>query len=67
MGRNSTTDASIVECLISGSEWTIKSGDFVSLRGDIRDYVSGNPALNVELDEGLQHDVIPKGGIVFSF
>jgi opacity protein-like surface antigen len=40
---------------------------FVSLRGDIRDYVSGNPALNVELDGGLQHNVIPKGGIVFSF
>ena len=40
---------------------------FVSVRAEIRDYVSGNPALNVELDGSLQHNVIPKGGIVFRF
>ncbi len=40
---------------------------FVSVRGEIRDYVSGNPALNVELGGSLQHNVIPKGGIVFRF
>jgi opacity protein-like surface antigen len=40
---------------------------FVSVRGEIRDYVSGNPALNVQLDGSLQHNVIPKGGIVFGF
>jgi opacity protein-like surface antigen len=39
----------------------------LSLRGEVRDYVSGNPSLNVKFDGSLQHNVIPKGGIVFRF
>ena len=40
---------------------------FLSLRAEIRDFVSGNPALGVPLGGSLQHNITPKGGIVLSF
>ncbi len=37
----------------------------ISLFGQVRDYVSGNPELNVPLQSGVQHTVIASGGILF--
>jgi hypothetical protein len=40
---------------------------FVGLRAEVRDFISGNPSLNVRLDLGTQHNVIPSEAIVCHF
>jgi Outer membrane protein beta-barrel domain len=40
---------------------------FVGLRAEVRDFVSGNPNLNVRLDSSTQHNVISSGAVVFRF
>jgi hypothetical protein len=45
----------------SGSTWAVK------LFGQVRDFVSGNPELNVPLQSGVQHTVIASGGILFGW
>jgi opacity protein-like surface antigen len=37
---------------------------FLSLRAEARDFVSGNPAFNVDVRGGLQHNVLVAGGFV---
>lgn len=36
----------------------------MKLRGQVRDYVSGNPELNAPLSSSVQHNVIATGGVV---
>jgi hypothetical protein len=38
----------------------------INLFGQVRDFVSGNPELNVPLQSGFQHTVIATGGILFA-
>jgi hypothetical protein len=43
-----------------------KSTWAINLFGQVRDFVSGNPELNVPLQSGVQHTVIVSGGILFA-
>jgi hypothetical protein len=40
---------------------------FIGLRGEVRDFVSGNPNLNNSLSSSTQHNVIASGGIILRF
>ena len=40
---------------------------FIGLRGEVRDFVSGNPNLNNALSSSTQHNVIASGGIILRF
>lgn len=40
---------------------------FISVRGEVRDFVSGNPRFNAELIGNRQHNLLISGGIVFRF
>jgi len=40
---------------------------FISVRGEVRDFVSGNPRFNAELIGDRQHNILISGGIVFRF
>ncbi len=40
---------------------------FLSIRGEVRDFVSGSPNLNVQLSRSRQHNLLSSGGIVFRF
>jgi len=40
---------------------------FFGLRGEVRDFVSGNPNLNVALSSSTQHNVVASGGISVRF
>jgi hypothetical protein len=40
---------------------------FLGLRGEVRDFVSGNPNLNVALSSSTQHNVVASGGIGVRF
>lgn len=45
----------------------IKVLPFISVRGEVRDFVSGNPRLNSEFIGNRQHNLLVSGGIVFRF
>jgi hypothetical protein len=40
---------------------------FLGLRGEVRDFLSGNPNLNVALSSSTQHNVVASGGISVRF
>jgi len=40
---------------------------FFGLRGEVRDFVSGNPNLNVALSSSTQHNIVASGGISVRF
>jgi hypothetical protein len=40
---------------------------FIGLRGEVRDFFSGNPNLNVALNSSTQHNVVASGGIILRF
>lgn len=40
---------------------------FLGLRGEVRDFFSGSPNLNVALFSSTQHNIVPSGGIVVNF
>jgi hypothetical protein len=40
---------------------------FLGLRGEVRDFVSGNPNLNVVLSSSTQHNVVASAGISVRF
>jgi hypothetical protein len=40
---------------------------FIALRGEVRDFVTGKPNLNVQVQQGTQHNVVGSGGIVLRF
>jgi hypothetical protein len=40
---------------------------FLALRGEVRDFVTGKPNLNVQVQQGAQHNVVGSGGIVLRF
>lgn len=50
-----------------GGGFELKIFPFVSLRGEIRDFVTGNPGLNFPISGGKQHNVIPAVGAVLRF
>lgn len=37
----------------------------INLRGQVRDFVSGNPELNAPLTSSVQHNIVASGGIFF--
>jgi len=39
----------------------------IGLRGEVRDFFSGNPNLNVALRSSTQHNVVASGGIILRF
>jgi hypothetical protein len=40
---------------------------FIGLRGEVRDFLSGNPNLNTALSSSTQHNVVASGGIILRF
>ncbi|HET6930553.1 MAG TPA: hypothetical protein VFI45_09555 [Candidatus Acidoferrum sp.] len=40
---------------------------FLGLRAEVRDFLSGNPGLNVALNSSTQHNVVASGGVVLRF
>ncbi len=44
-----------------------KLSRFLGLRGEVRDFLSGNPNLNVALSSTTQHNVVASGGISVRF
>ena len=40
---------------------------FIGLRGEIRDFFSGNPNLNVVLNSSTQHNIVASGGLILHF
>jgi opacity protein-like surface antigen len=40
---------------------------FIGLRGEVRDFFSGNPNLNAPLNSNTQHNVVASGGIILRF
>lgn len=40
---------------------------FIGLRGEVRDFFSGNPNLNNSLSSSTQHNVVASGGIILHF
>jgi hypothetical protein len=40
---------------------------FIGLRGEVRDFFSGNPNLNTTLGSSTQHNVVASGGIILRF
>ena len=40
---------------------------FIGLRGEVRDFFSGNPNLNAALNSATQHNVVASGGIILRF
>jgi hypothetical protein len=40
---------------------------FIGLRGEVRDFFSGNPNLNTPLSSSTQHNVVASGGIILRF
>jgi hypothetical protein len=40
---------------------------FIGLRGEVRDFFSGNSNLNVALNSSTEHNVVASGGITLRF
>ena len=40
---------------------------FIGLRGEVRDFLSGNPGLNVALNSGTQHNIVASGGVILRY
>lgn len=40
---------------------------FIGLRGEIRDFLSGNPNLNIALSSSTQHNIVASGGVILHF
>jgi hypothetical protein len=40
---------------------------FIGLRGEVRDFFSGNPNLNTKLSSSTQHNIVATGGIILRF
>jgi hypothetical protein len=40
---------------------------FIGLRVEVRDFLSGNPDLNVALNSSTQHNVVASGGLILRF
>ena len=45
----------------------VKVAPYISLRGELRDFISGTPSLAAIRDSGHQHSVVAQAGIVFRF
>jgi opacity protein-like surface antigen len=52
---------------VYGAGVDVKVVSRLSLRGEIRDFYSGNPALNIPNLKGGQHNVVVSGGFVLNF
>ena len=40
---------------------------FIGLRAEVRDFLSGNPGLNVKLNSSTQHNIVASGGVILRF
>jgi hypothetical protein len=40
---------------------------FIGLRGEVRDFLSGNPGLNVALNSGTRHNIVANGGVILRY
>ena len=40
---------------------------FIGLRGEVRDFLSGNPGLNAALNSSTQHNLVASGGVILRF
>jgi Outer membrane protein beta-barrel domain len=45
----------------------MKIAPFVSLRGEVRDFINGTPDLALITQSGHQHNIVPQVGLVFRF
>lgn len=50
-----------------GGGLEIRIFKFLALRGEVRDFITGNPDFNAPAADSIQHNVLPSGGIVFRF
>jgi len=47
--------------------WIYRLFRSIGLRGEIRDFFSGNPNLNVALSSITQHNIVAGGGVILHF
>jgi hypothetical protein len=40
---------------------------FIGLRTEVRDFLSGNPGLNIALNSSIQHNIVASGGVILHF
>ncbi len=40
---------------------------YLALRGEVRDFITGNPSFNAPVSGGIQHNILPAGGFVVRF
>ncbi|HYE23883.1 MAG TPA: hypothetical protein VEG32_01665 [Clostridia bacterium] len=45
----------------------MKIAPFFSVRGEVRDFYTGDPDLRVSSGSGRQHNIVPQAGLVFRF
>lgn len=50
-----------------GGGLDVKVFPMLSLRGEIRDFYSGDPDLRISSESGRQHNIVPQVGLVFRF
>ena len=50
-----------------GAGMDVKVAPFLSLRGEVRDFINGTPNIAAISDTGRQHNIVPQVGVVFRF
>ena len=50
-----------------GGGMDVKVAPFLSLRGEVRDFINGTPNIAAISDTGRQHNIVPQVGLVFRF
>jgi|SRR5436853_1110453 len=63
---NTSSGGSTTGVFNFGGGLDMKVAPFISVRGEIRDYISGNPEFNLSVS-GKQHSVMFAGGVVLRF
>jgi len=66
-GQNSTSQFPSRGAFDFGGGLDYQLFRFFGLRGEVRDFVSGNPNLNVALSSSTQHNIVASGGISVRF
>ena len=66
-GQNSTTKFLSRGAFDFGGGLDYQLFRLFGLRGEVRDFVSGNPNLNVALSSSTQHNIVASGGISVRF
>ncbi|HLG15116.1 MAG TPA: hypothetical protein VJH03_11525 [Blastocatellia bacterium] len=66
-GRPNTSRGTNRVAFDFGGGLDVKIFPYLSVRGELRDYVSGNPRFNVDVLGNRQHNVLLSGGLVLRF